>query len=60
VHVEAPGNLRLTPDAAIVVETSNVGVIGWVLVLASGVALVVTTALRIRQVRARTVGAADG
>lgn len=44
---------RLTPDSLIVVETTNLGKIGWVIVVVSGVVLVVTTGLRIRQVRAR-------
>ena len=36
VHVETLAGHRLTPDAGIVVETTNVGVIGWVLVVTSG------------------------
>lgn len=52
-HVETLAGHRLTPDSEIVVETTNVGVIGWVLVVGSGIVLLVTTALRIRQVRAR-------
>lgn len=53
VHVESPAGRRLTPDTGFVVETTNVGAIGWVLVIASGIVLVVSTALRIRQVRGR-------
>ncbi|MDO5533146.1 MAG: hypothetical protein Q4F65_00650 [Propionibacteriaceae bacterium] len=51
VHVETLSGHRLTPDREIVVETTNVGIIGWVLVGVSGVVLVATTAHRIRQVR---------
>ena len=59
VHVETLDGRRLTPDAAIVVETTNVGVIGWVLVVSSAVVLLVTTVLRVRQVRAEQRGGAD-
>lgn len=53
VHAESRAGRRLTPDIGIVVETTNVGAIGWVLVIASGIVLVVSTALRIRRVRGR-------
>lgn len=52
-YVQTLSGHRLTPDSEIAVETTNFGVIGWVLVVGSGIVLLVTTALRIRQVRAR-------
>ena len=45
------GNRSLTADTTILVETTNLGLIGWVIVIVSGLVLVVSTALRIRQVR---------
>lgn len=51
VHVESVGGRRLTGDQTFVVETTNFGLIGWVLVIGSGIVLVTTTALRISQVR---------
>lgn len=56
VHVETADGHRLTPDREIAVETTNVGTIGWVIVIASGLVLVVTTAHRIRQVRRQGKG----
>ncbi len=56
VHVESPDGHRLTPDREIAVETTNYGTIGWVIVVASGLVLVVTTAHRIRQVRGQRKG----
>lgn len=56
VHVQTPDGHRLTPDREIAVETTNYGTIGWVLVVASGLVLVVTTAHRIRQVRGQRKG----
>lgn len=53
VHAEAESGRRLTPDRLITVETTNFGVIAWALVIISGIVLVVTTALRIKAVRAR-------
>ena len=50
-RVVSAGNRRLTPDTTILVETTNLGLIGWVIVIVSGLVLVVSTALRIRQVR---------
>lgn len=46
----------LTPDVPVVVETTNFGTVGWVIVVASGIVLVVTTALRIRKVRKERKG----
>lgn len=57
VHIETVGGRRLGPSESIVVETTNVGLIGWILVISSGAVLVVTTALRIRQVRRQKAGA---
>lgn len=51
IHVETLAGRRLSPQETITVETTNIGLIGWVLVLSSGVVLVVTTVVRIRQVR---------
>lgn len=56
VRVTTLGGRTLTPDVGVVVETTNVGIIGWIIVIASGVVLVVATALRIRQVRGRRKG----
>lgn len=53
VFAATQGGHRLTPDTEITVDTTNAGLIGWVLVIVSGIVLVVSTALRIRQVRAR-------
>lgn len=53
VHVETADGRRLTADVPILVETTNLGLIGWIIVGVSGTVLVVTTALRIRQVRAK-------
>ncbi|MFT3876368.1 MAG: DUF6049 family protein [Propioniciclava sp.] len=50
----------LTPDVRVMVETTNFGTIGWVIVIVSGMTLVVTTAMRIRQVRARRTHATEG
>ena len=60
VHLESLTGEQLTPDTTITVDTSDVGTIGWVLVIVSGVVLVLTTALRIRQVRARQKALSDG
>ncbi|TBT83200.1 hypothetical protein ET989_12040 [Propioniciclava sinopodophylli] len=56
VHAQTVGGHRLTPDREIVVETTNFGTIGWVIVIVSGVVLVATTAHRVRQVRNRRKG----
>lgn len=56
VHATTPSGHRLTPDREVVVETTNYGTIGWVIVVVSGVVLVLTTAHRIRQVRTRRKG----
>lgn len=51
IHAETLAGRRLTPQETITVETTNFGLIGWALVISSGVVLVVTTVVRIRQVR---------
>ena len=51
IHAETLTGRRLTPHTVITVETTNFGLIGWALVISSGAVLVVTTAVRIRQVR---------
>ena len=56
VHAQTTGGHRLTPDREVVVETTNFGTIGWVIVIVSGVVLVATTAHRIRQVRTKGKG----
>lgn len=56
VHAIAQDARRLTPDVAVAVEATNLGTVGWVIVLVSGAVLVVSTALRIRRVRARNRG----
>ncbi len=56
VRATTLGGRTLTPDVPVVVETTNFGTVGWVIVLASGIVLVVTTALRIRRVRNQRKG----
>lgn len=56
VHAVTRDGRRLTPDVAVVVEATNLGTVGWAIVLVSGTVLVVSTALRIRRVRARNRG----
>ena len=60
MHLEAVDGLRLTPDTEITVETTNFGAIAWTLVIGSGIVLVVSTALRIKKVRARQKGVGHG
>lgn len=57
VQLQTTDGRRLTPTTSIIVETTNFGVIAWSLVIGSGVVLVVSTALRIKKVRARGKGA---
>ncbi|MBK9696629.1 MAG: hypothetical protein IPO80_04220 [Propionibacteriaceae bacterium] len=47
---------RVTPDTRVTIEVTELGMIGWVIVVASGVVLVAATALRVRQVRRRSAG----
>lgn len=51
IHLETLDGHRLTPEKSIIVEATNLGLIGWVIVVVSGVVLVATTALRIIQIR---------
>lgn len=60
VRIDAPNGRRLTPDVGVVLEATDLGVIGWVIVVGSGLVTVVTTALRIRQVRRRKAGGVGG
>ncbi len=53
IHVETLDGHKLTPESSVIVETTNLGRIGWVIVIVSGSVLLVSTARRIRQVRAR-------
>ncbi len=45
---------RVTPDIAITIEVTDLGVVAWIIVGASALVLVGATAWRIRQVRRRT------
>ena len=45
---------RVTPDEAVTIEITDLGVVAWVIVIGSGLVLVGATAWRIRQVRRRT------
>lgn len=60
IHVATLEGRRLTPDASITVQTTSYGLVGWTLVIVSGIVLVVSTALRIRQVRRQQKGGVDG
>jgi hypothetical protein len=44
---------RITPDTAITIEVTDLGMIGWVIVVGSGGVVLGATALRVRQVRRR-------
>lgn len=57
IHVATEAGTRLTADVPLVLEATNLGRVGWVIVVVSGLVLIVSTALRIRQVRRRTGGA---
>lgn len=56
IHAETGDGRRLTADVAVAVEATNLGTLGWVIVIVSGLVLVTSSALRIRQVRARNTG----
>ncbi len=53
LYVETQDAKRVSADVVTSVEATNLGMVGWIIVGVSGVVLVVTTALRIRQVRRR-------
>lgn len=52
-YVATESGGRVTPDTAIVVEVTDLGVVAWIIVGVSAVVLVGATAWRIRQVRRR-------
>ncbi len=56
-HVATADGHRVTPDTAITVEITDLGVVAWIIVGVSGLVLVAATAFRIRQVRRRTAAA---
>ncbi|MDQ7991665.1 MAG: DUF6049 family protein [Propionicimonas sp.] len=49
---------RVTPDTTITIEMTELGFIGWVIVIASGLVVVAATVLRIRQVRRKAAAQA--
>lgn len=52
---------RVTPDTTVVIEVTDLGLLAWVVVIASGLFVVGASALRIRQVRRRqATEAVDG
>lgn len=53
IHAETLDGHMLTQKSSVIVETTNLGRIGWVIVIVSGTVLVVTTVRRFRQVRAQ-------
>ncbi|WP_040159309.1 DUF6049 family protein [Nigerium massiliense] len=55
-HVETLDERRLTPDQTSTVEATNLGAVGWIITIVSGVVLVVSTAWRIRQVQRQNRG----
>lgn len=56
LHAETTDGRRLTSDVSVVVEATNLGALAWAIVAVSGAVLVVSTVLRIRQVRRRNRG----
>lgn len=52
-HVETASGQRVTSDIPITVEITELGMVGWVIVLTSGFVLIAATVWRIRQVRRR-------
>lgn len=60
IHAETTDGHRLTPETEVVVEATNLGAVAWVIVAVSGIVLVVSTALRIRKVRAREARKSHG
>lgn len=50
-HVVTESGRRVTPNVRITVDVTELGMIGWIIVIASGVVLVAATVWRIRQVR---------
>lgn len=58
-HVETSNGRRVTEDVRITVEITDLGMVAWAIVLASGLVLIAATVWRIRQVRARTAPAPE-
>lgn len=56
-HVSTEAGHRITPDTAITVEITDLGVVAWIIVGVSGLVLVGATVWRIRQVRRRDAAA---
>lgn len=52
-YVATESGGRITPDTAIIIEVTDLGVVAWIIVGVSAVVLVGATAWRIRQVRRR-------
>ncbi len=50
-HVVTESGRRITPSQRITVDVTELGMIGWIIVISSGIVLVGATAWRIRQVR---------
>ncbi|HHV20202.1 MAG TPA: hypothetical protein GXZ30_01475 [Propionibacterium sp.] len=50
-QVTTPGGRPVSKRVWLTVEATNFGRVGWIIVVASGIVLIATTALRIRQVR---------
>lgn len=51
--VTTEGGRRVTPSTRIIIEMTDLGFIGWVIVVTSGAVVLGATALRVRQVRRR-------
>jgi hypothetical protein len=56
-YVATQSGRRVTPDTAITIEVTDLGVVAWIIVGVSGLVLVGATAWRIRQVRRRLASA---
>ncbi|MGB7963075.1 MAG: hypothetical protein WCF12_09000 [Propionicimonas sp.] len=52
-HIATEQGTRVTPDTQVTIEVTELGMIGWVIVAGSGIVVVATTALRVRQMRKR-------
>lgn len=53
LHAESATGMKVSESAPVTLEATNLGFVGWIIMGASAIVLVVTTALRIRQVRRR-------
>lgn len=60
LRVETADAIAIGEPVDVLVEATNLGQVGWIIIAASGAVLVVTTALRIRQVRARQAASRAG